>query len=105
MPHEPPVRVIYLRPEAPPKPPEGATCNGCGVCCVAAPCPLGMLLSRRRIGRCRALKWDGTRAVYRCGVIDQPQRWLPLLPPRWGKRLASRWIAASVGCDSSLNTD
>jgi hypothetical protein len=102
MPQDLPARVIFLRPEAPPKPPEGAACNGCGVCCVAAPCPLGMLLSRRRFGRCRALKWDGARAVYRCGVIDQPQRWLRWLPARWAQVLARRWIAAGAGCDSSL---
>jgi hypothetical protein len=102
MPQDLPARVIFLRPEAPPKPPEGVACNGCGVCCVAAPCPLGMLLSRRRFGRCRALKWDGARAVYRCGVIDQPQRWLRWLPARWAPVLARRWIAAGAGCDSSL---
>jgi hypothetical protein len=104
MPQEQPARVIFLRPEAPPKPPEGAACNGCGVCCVAAPCPLGMLISRRRRGRCRALKWDAAQALYRCGVIAQPQRWLPGLPARWAQGLGRRWIAASRGCDSSLTT-
>jgi hypothetical protein len=63
-----------------------------------------MLLSRRRHGRCRALKWDNRLALYRCGVIAQPQRWLPWLPARWAQGLARRWIAASQGCDSSLTT-
>jgi hypothetical protein len=104
MPQDLPARVIFLRPEAPTKPPEGAPCNGCGVCCAAAPCPLGMLLSRRRHGRCRALKWDKQQALYRCGVVASPGRWLPWLPRRWAEGLARRWIAASQGCDSSLTT-
>jgi predicted molibdopterin-dependent oxidoreductase YjgC len=104
MPQEQPPRVIFLRADAPSKPAEGSACNGCGVCCAAAPCPLGMLLSRRRRGRCRALAWDRMQALYRCGVIDQPQRWLPWLPASWAQGLARRWIAASKGCDSSLTT-
>jgi hypothetical protein len=105
MPQVIPARVIFLRAEAPAKPPQGATCNGCGVCCAAAPCPLGMLLSRRRRGRCRALAWHAEQAGYRCGVITSPQRWLPALPQRWARALAHRWIAASQGCDSTLLAD
>jgi hypothetical protein len=108
MPQDLPARVIFLRPEAPTKPPEGAACNGCGVCCALAPCPLGMLLSRRRRGRCRALAWNAERALYRCGVVAQPQRWLTglrWLPPRWARGLARRWIGASLGCDAALTMD
>ena len=49
--------VVWLQPSAPPKPAEGAPCNGCGLCCLAEPCPLGMLVSRRRTGACVALRW------------------------------------------------
>jgi len=38
--------VILIHPEAPAKPPLGAPCNGCGVCCLAEPCPVGVLVSR-----------------------------------------------------------
>lgn len=95
-------RVILLRTAAPLKPMPGAACNGCGLCCAAQPCPLGMLLSRRRHGRCRALLWQRTDARYVCGVLAQPRRWLPWLPVALTRRLATRWIAVARGCDSTL---
>jgi hypothetical protein len=94
--------VILIHPHAPAKPAPGAACNGCGVCCTAAPCPLGALLSRRRHGACAALQWQDTGKLYRCGVLAEPKRWLPWLPAAWGQRLARRWISAASGCDSDL---
>ncbi|MDP2164479.1 MAG: hypothetical protein Q8K21_09725 [Hydrogenophaga sp.] len=104
MPHQ----IIHIQPEAPAKPALGAPCNGCGVCCLAEPCPLGQVLSRKRRGACDALRWDDTGALYRCGaLVDAPA----LLGSRWRwaapllVRLARRWIAAGVGCDASLQVD
>ena len=97
-------RVILLRADAPTKPPTGAICNGCGLCCAHQPCPMGMLLSRRRQGRCRALTWQSSQRRYVCGVLVQPRRWLPWLPAALGKRLATRWISAAEGCDAAVET-
>ena len=33
-PSGPPGQVVWLHPAAPPKPAEGAPCNGCGLCCL-----------------------------------------------------------------------
>jgi hypothetical protein len=95
-------RVILLHREAPPKPAAGAACNGCGVCCAHEPCPLGMLLSRRRHGACAALQWRDAEGRYACGALADPARWLPWLPSRLARALARRWIAAGRGCDSTL---
>jgi hypothetical protein len=95
-------RVILLHPAAPAQPRPGEPCNGCGTCCAAEPCPLGMLLSRRRHGACAALAWSDAEGRYHCGVLAQPKRWLPLLPAAWGHALARRWIAAGIGCDATL---
>lgn len=107
---------IEIHPLAPPKPHEGEPCNGCGVCCLAEPCPLGILLSRKRCGACDALQWDNDRGLYRCGAISQP---LAVVDrqfgawPRWLRRplasliglLAPRWISRGSGCDSDLQID
>ena len=88
-----PTRIIQIHPDAPPKPALGAPCNGCGVCCLAEPCPLGVILSRRLKGACVALRWDGARYV--CGALAAQPSGLR----GW---LVKRWIAAGVGCDCSL---
>ena len=104
---------ILIHPEAPPKPAMGAPCNGCGVCCLLEPCPLGMLLSRRRHGACVALRWSDAHHQYRCGALSVPQDVLSGLLPRPFKGLApalskslgvvaGRWIAVGQGCDSSV---
>ncbi len=81
--------VLYREANAPDKPAPGAPCNGCGVCCLLEPCPLGTVLSGRRRGACAALRWDQEAALYRCGALTI-----------WGlRRLAPRWIAAGTGCD------
>lgn len=111
MPHS--KHTIRIHALAPAKAAVGADCNGCGVCCLFAPCPLGMVLSGTRTGACAAVRWDGVLAQYRCGAIVAPQevlrlalprglrRWAPGLAPTL-RRLALRWIAAGTGCDSDV---
>lgn len=90
---------IAVHAVAPAKPPAGALCNGCGVCCSYAPCPLSRLLLGHRTGVCPALTWQGDRYV--CGLVVAPTgfaRWLP-------RRLVLRWIAAGSGCDCNAEID
>jgi hypothetical protein len=98
-------QVIRLHPAAPAKPPEHAPCNGCGVCCAAEPCPIGVLVSGRLTGACAALMWNGDAGKYRCGMVSAPAdvlRWLPVALAPLAARLARRWISAASGCDSDL---
>ncbi len=106
-------QVIHIHVQAPAKPTEGAPCNGCGVCCLTQPCPLGMVLSGTRTGACTALRWQDGTSRYICGALAEPdavvQSHLPkgldwLVQPLAAvlPRLAHRWIAAGIGCDSSL---
>ncbi len=114
-----PSRVVWIQPEAPPKPAVGAPCNGCGLCCLAEPCPVGVLVTRRTTGACQALQWSATAARYECGMLTHPTHHLGL--PRWLgflglermspksplNRLLRRWsarmIAAGIGCDAALD--
>ena len=101
-----PYRVILLHAAAPAKPAAGQACNGCGWCCADEPCPLGALLSRRRLGACKALEWSGATGRYGCGVVITPRHWLPWLawlPEPLLRRLALRWIAAGQGCDATIS--
>jgi hypothetical protein len=97
--------VIHIHPAAPAKPAEGAPCNGCGVCCTSAPCPLGVIASRRFSGPCVALVWADDASLYRCGLLAEPARRLPFglrwLAPSLA-RIARRSIAAGSGCDCSM---
>ncbi len=106
-------RIIHIQPEAPAKPVWGAPCNGCGVCCLAEPCPVGVVLSTRRKGACSALVWAADALVYRCGAIAEPRAVLARVLPAWARGLAvplapllrvttPRWISAGSGCDSTL---
>jgi hypothetical protein len=105
--------VILIHPEASSKPAWGAPCNGCGVCCLLEPCPLGVVLSRKRQGACAALRWLPDEHQYRCGALMAPAQVLQQALPRpltalvpslaWIlARLARRWIAAGQGCDSTV---
>jgi len=109
----PSTQVIHIHTSAPHKPALGQACNGCGLCCLAEPCPLGMVLSAKRTGACVALRWNAPAQQYRCGVVVNATEALgQALPPalRWLApllgwplaRLARRWISAGSGCDSSL---
>lgn len=100
-----PFQTIHLHRDAPPKPPTGDACNGCGLCCAAEPCPLGMLVSRRRHGACSALQWQDEPPRYVCGLLTDPARHLPVALAFTApavRRLAARGISAGSGCDADL---
>ncbi len=96
------VTPIRVHVGAPPRPAYGADCNGCGACCVAAPCPLSYLLLRHRSGSCPALRWHDDARRYQCGLLVAPReyvRWLPARGEALARRAVLRWIAAGTGCD------
>ena len=89
-------QIILIHPDAPIQPARGDACNGCGVCCLAEPCPVGMIVSRKRRGACVALRWDDAHHRYRCGMMSKRIGWWPNLL----RRLMQRYIAAGQGCDA-----
>lgn len=108
-------KIILIHSAASPKPAVGVPCNGCGVCCLYEPCPLGVVLSRRRQGSCVAVRWSEDSAQYRCGALCESEAVLrSLFPARMGSvvpwlapvlmKLAQRWIGLGIGCDSTLES-
>ncbi len=89
------MQIIRIHADAPLKPQPGEACNGCGVCCLAEPCPVGVLVSLRLRGACRALRWDDVQHIYRCGLMGRASK--SRSPWSW---FAHRLIAAGQGCDS-----
>ena len=94
-------QIIHIHADAPLKPALAAACNGCGVCCLAEPCPLGMLASLRREGACRLLRWDAAAARYRCGAFASASS--ARAPLR--NDFVARLIGAGRGCDSDAVVD
>lgn len=96
---------VHWHAGAPPQPGFGAPCNGCGLCCLAEPCPLGMWLSRRLSGPCAALRWSEAQQRYQCGALADAARAVAQ-GGGWRSRLrlalVRRWIAAGDGCDADL---
>ena len=92
----------YLHPDAPPKPAVGEPCNGCGLCCLAGPCPLGIVLARQVRGPCALLRWSDEQQRYLCAAVSPPATgWASALRAA----LARRWIASGQGCDAELQAD
>jgi hypothetical protein len=97
-------QIIRIQPAAPAKPALGQPCNGCGICCLAEPCPVGMLVSRRRHGACELLRWSDAEARYRCGLLAEAQGRAGPLTRLW-QAWARRMIAAGSGCDAQLQIE
>lgn len=93
---------------APPKPPHGSPCNGCGQCCEAELCPLAAALYRRWEGPCPALTpvADGPKV---CGLVTDPGVHFPARVRRWGafevRRTAAILIGAGIGCDAQVEDE
>jgi hypothetical protein len=75
------------------KPPHGAPCNRCGLCCFATICDLGQAVFRRSTGPCPAL--EGSFGNASCGLTQHG--------PTKYREAAAHLIGAGQGCDARFN--
>lgn len=89
------------------KPPQGAACNRCGVCCWVEVCDLGerVLGVKRETSPCPALM--GTPGASSCGLVVDPARFAPEQAAKHGVAAMSAAalliISAGEGCDARIN--
>jgi len=101
------IEVKVTRGSAANKPPHGAPCNQCGLCCQASRCPLAQFVFKLpEIGRCPALSYDAD-GLSVCGLVAEPQTHAPFVVMRWGievvRTAARHLIGSGLGCDARIN--
>lgn len=69
------------------KPAEGADCTRCGLCCVAIPCGIGLMLGSPVNEPCQLLEWEDGKS--KCGALSRP-----------GGEAFARRLGIGKGCDS-----
>lgn len=84
------------------KPPHGAPCNGCGLCCKAVLCPLAQMVFKHEQGPCPALTSEN-----RCGMVEEPLSWRRTATWKHGaaamRSAALLLIGSGWGCDARVN--
>lgn len=97
------------------KPPHGAPCNSCGLCCEMAICPLGVRVfhpdkflagAREFEGPCPALEpQDDGRKI--CGLMATPAKYAWRRAAVMGadalSKAASHLLGAGTGCDAPID--
>lgn len=87
-----------------PKAPYGSPCNGCGACCNAVLCPLGVHVFRRAEGPCPALERDEGKPSYHCGLVARPHHYRPSKADADTlSRAALILIGANWRCDARID--
>jgi hypothetical protein len=56
----------------PAKPAMFNACNGCGICCIATPCPIALDVDPEMKAPCGFLEWEDGR--FWCGLVRRPSR-------------------------------
>ena len=87
----------------------GNPCNGCGLCCLAEPCPVSLELFGQS-SQCPALEFDGGR--FRCALMTNPGDYgaipegvlsLDLDHEMAASSYYRQLIGAGMGCDSEID--
>jgi hypothetical protein len=88
------------------KPPHGAPCNFCGLCCLSGTCMIGQkFFGIEEATRCPALSFSD-HGIASCGLMENPGKFVPELVKVHGeKRMGEAMrtiIGSGTGCDGRL---
>lgn len=85
----------------PRKPPEGAACNGCGLCCAVQLCPLALEFLDAAAAPCPAMEFADGR--FWCGLARRPSRYfgVPAFSNRMLRPMVHEALSIGEGCDAS----
>jgi hypothetical protein len=83
----------------PAKPPEGADCNGCGLCCVLQLCDLAVEFLKADAAPCPVLEFAAGR--FWCGLARNPSRYLdiPCFADKFIRPMVHQALSIGEGCD------
>jgi hypothetical protein len=79
--------------DLPRKPLPGKPCNGCGLCCHLARCPVSIDLIGEGDGPCPALEYSDGR--YWCGIVLHPRKYVAQIPE--AARLSDAQLQVCIG--------
>ena len=86
------------------KPRHGTSCNNCGECCKDVLCVSAVHVFKRTEGPCPAIQKKENK--FMCGLMMQPENYVPDLVMANGKEVIAKAIGilvgAGIGCDSLL---
>lgn len=84
------------------KPPHGAPCNSCGLCCISALCPIAEAHFGARPAPCPAIMPQANGTVL-CGLMADPARFAPDKVMKYGAAAVSSSVkllnGSGDGCD------
>jgi hypothetical protein len=95
------VRSRGVGPGPPRKPAEGEACNGCGLCCAIALCPLAAEFLDAAEPPCPAMEFADGR--FWCGLARRPSRYFgtPASGNRLIRPMVQQALSIGEGCDAS----
>ena len=86
-----------MKPTGPDKPPFGLPCNGCGYCCAAELCQIGIAIHGDIPAPCPSMEWEDSR--FRCGAIRLADSDI-----KYGL-LVRMALGIGLGCDSETDAE
>ena len=84
------------------KPPHGAACTSCGLCCLATRCRLSVLVYGDGPGPCPAVRFDALESSS-CNVVADPTAYRPGGDAAELRAAALLLIRAGTACDARFN--